>query len=55
MGKFRIVKGTSFKGHNGLRSIEQEMRGNFKNLIRIGIGIDRPEVREPSIVAHYVL
>ena len=42
LGKFRIVKGTSFKGHNGLKSISQEL-GGYKNFLRIGIGISRPE------------
>ena len=31
------------------------MGADFKNMIRIGIGIDRPESREPSVVAKYVL
>ena len=45
LGKFRIVKSTSFKGHNGLKSISQEL-GGYKDFIRIGIGIGRPENRD---------
>ena len=54
MGKFRLVAGTSFKGHNGLRSISSEL-GGIKGFTRIGIGIGRPESREPNDVANYVL
>ena len=45
MGKYRVVKGTSFKGHNGLRSIESHL-GGYKDFTRIGIGIGRPEERD---------
>ena len=45
LGSFRIVQGTSFKGHNGLKSISQEL-GGYKDFIRIGIGIGRPENRD---------
>ena len=54
LGKYRIVKGTSFKGHNGLKSISEHM-GGYKDFTRIGIGIDRPIDRDPSSVANYVL
>ena len=54
LGKFRIVKGTSFKGHNGLKSISQEL-GGYKDFIRIGIGIGRPENRDQKDVSSYVL
>ena len=46
LGKYRIVKGTSFKGHNGLKSISDHFGGE-KNLTRISIGIDRPLERDP--------
>ena len=42
MGRVRMVQGTSFKGHNGLKSISQEM-GGFKEFKRFAIGIGRPE------------
>ena len=45
LGKYRIVAETSFKGHNGLKSISDEL-GGIKNFIRIGIGIGRPESRD---------
>ena len=54
MGKYRIVKSTSFKGHNGLKSISDHL-GGYKDFIRIGIGIDRPLDRDPQSVANYVL
>ena len=54
IGKYRIVQGTSFKGHNGLKSISQSL-GGFKDFTRIGIGIGRPEDRDPSVVSRYVL
>lgn len=45
-GRFRVVQGTSFKGHNGLKSISQSM-GGYKDFVRFGIGIGRPEERDP--------
>ena len=54
VGRFRIVQGTSFKGHNGLKSIHSSL-GGFKDFTRIAIGIGRPEVRDPEVVANYVL
>ena len=45
---------TSFKGHNGLKSISNEL-GGIKNFIRVGIGIGRPESRDKNDVAKYVL
>lgn len=53
LGKFRVVAKTSFRGHNGLRSIQAET--GMKEFTRIGIGIGRPESREPAVVARYVL
>ena len=44
LGKYRIVKSTSFKGHNGLKSIQSSCL--YKDYIRIGIGIGRPESRD---------
>ena len=54
LGNYRVVKGTSFKGHNGLKSIAQECQG-YKDFVRIGIGIGRPESRDQSAVSKYVL
>ena len=42
------------RGHNGLKSISQEM-GGFKDFLRFGIGIGRPEQRDQGVVANYVL
>lgn len=44
----------SFKGHNGLKSVSQEL-GGFTNFSRIAIGIGRPEARDQITVADYVL
>lgn len=54
LGRVRVVKGTSFKGHNGLKSISQEL-GGFKDFTRFGVGIGRPEARDQGVVADYVL
>jgi PTH1 family peptidyl-tRNA hydrolase len=54
IGRVRAVKGTSFKGHNGLKSISQEL-GGFKDFLRFQIGIGRPEARDQNLVADYVL
>ena len=50
IGKVKIQKSTSFKGHNGLKSISQEL-GGYKDFQRIAIGIGRPEERDPETVA----
>jgi len=44
---------SSAKGHNGIKSIQQSLAGS--PFIRIGVGIGRPEGREPNVVANYVL
>ncbi len=54
LGKIKLQQGTSFKGHNGLKSISQEL-GGFKDFNRIAIGIGRPEERDPATVATFVL
>ena len=54
MGKIKLQQGTSFKGHNGLKSISQEL-GGFKEFRRVAIGIGRPEERDQDTVASYVL
>ncbi|KAG9236769.1 peptidyl-tRNA hydrolase-like protein 2 [Amylocarpus encephaloides] len=45
--------GASAKGHNGLKNIKKCMSGT--RYTRIGVGIGRPESREPDVVARYVL
>lgn len=53
VGKFRIVSGTSFAGHNGLKSIFENLEG-MKNFMRLGIGIGRPVSHDRDIVVNYV-
>jgi PTH1 family peptidyl-tRNA hydrolase len=45
--------GASAKGHNGLKDIAKCLPG--QKYKRIGVGIGRPESREPNVVASYVL
>ncbi|KAG4030366.1 hypothetical protein MFRU_012g01060 [Monilinia fructicola] len=53
-GKINVKAGSnSPKGHNGLKSIRDTLRG--QPYTRIGIGIGRPESRDPGVVAGYVL
>ena len=55
LGKVRVrVGGSSVKGHNGLKSCVASL-GPSVAFTRIGIGIGRPESRESSDVAAYVL
>jgi PTH1 family peptidyl-tRNA hydrolase len=54
LGQVKVRSGlASPKGHNGLKSIKQTLPG--VDYTRIGVGIGRPESREPDIVAAYVL
>ena len=54
LGSIRVRPGSlSAKGHNGLKSIRERMPG--VEYTRIGIGIGRPESRDASVVAGYVL
>lgn len=54
LGEVRVKKGdASPKGHNGLKSIKEQIRG--QEWWRIGVGIGRPESRDPDTVAAYVL
>lgn len=41
------------RGHNGIKSIQAALPN--VPFVRIGIGIGRPESREPDVVAKYVL
>ncbi len=54
LGKVKLQQSSSFKGHNGLKSICAEL-GGFKDFKRIAIGIGRPEERDQGTVATYVL
>jgi PTH1 family peptidyl-tRNA hydrolase len=54
LGKVSVKEGTaSPRGHNGLKSCQATL-GNMK-WWRIGVGIGRPESREPDVVSRYVL
>jgi PTH1 family peptidyl-tRNA hydrolase len=54
MGEVKVKKGAaSAKGHNGLKSINEKLKG--VEYMRIGVGIGRPESRDPQEVANYVL
>ena len=52
IGKIKVRKGVSAKGHNGIKSIEL---AGIKEYTKISIGIGRPESRDPNVVAGYVL
>jgi PTH1 family peptidyl-tRNA hydrolase len=54
LGKVTVKDGTaSPRGHNGLKSCQASL-GKTK-WWRVGVGIGRPESREPDVVARYVL
>lgn len=54
LGKVTIKEGTtSARGHNGLKSCQASLGG--VKWWRIGIGIGRPESRDPAVVSQYVL
>jgi PTH1 family peptidyl-tRNA hydrolase len=54
LGKVSIKEGSaSPRGHNGLKSVQASMGAN--KWWRVGVGIGRPESREPSVVSKYVL
>jgi peptidyl-tRNA hydrolase, PTH1 family len=53
-GQLKVKSGSaSAKGHNGLKSVNGLLGGT--EYTRIGVGIGRPESREPDVVAGYVL
>lgn len=55
LGAVRVRAGAaSARGHNGLRSVAEAMRGSGE-WVRVGVGIGRPKSREPDEVARYVL
>ncbi|KAA8625676.1 Peptidyl-tRNA hydrolase [Pyrenophora tritici-repentis] len=54
LGKITIRDGgVSAKGHNGIKSCQQQL-GGIK-WWRVGVGIGRPESRDPNVVSKYVL
>lgn len=54
LGKVTIREsGASARGHNGLKSCQQQLNG--VKWWRVGVGIGRPESRDPNVVAQYVL
>lgn len=52
VGKCKLKDGGSPEGHNGLKSIIENM--GSKDFKRIKFGISRPNTKEPSEVAKYV-
>jgi PTH1 family peptidyl-tRNA hydrolase len=53
LGRLEIKHGGGLAGHNGLRSIAQELGTNDFTRLRIGVG--RPERGDPRSLADYVL
>lgn len=54
LGKVTVMDGAaSAKGHNGVKSCQQQLAG--LKWWRIGVGIGRPESRDPEVVSRYVL
>ena len=54
LGKVTIRDGAaSAKGHNGIKSCQQQLAG--VKWWRVGVGIGRPESRDPNVVSKYVL
>ncbi|KAF1947041.1 peptidyl-tRNA hydrolase [Clathrospora elynae] len=54
LGKVTVKDGAaSAKGHNGLKSCQQQLGG--VKWWRVGVGIGRPESRDPNVVSKYVL
>ncbi|KAF8244704.1 peptidyl-tRNA hydrolase [Wilcoxina mikolae CBS 423.85] len=53
LGQVKLKKAGSVAGHNGLISIIAQLK--TMDFLRLGIGIGRPEARDSSTVARYVL
>ena len=53
LGKIRMKVGGSAKGHNGIKDIMKVLGG--ADFLRIGVGIGRPESRNSTDVANFVL
>jgi PTH1 family peptidyl-tRNA hydrolase len=52
-GEIRCRVGGGLAGHNGLKSLRQELGGTDFTRVRVGVG--RPDSTDPEIVAAYVL
>ena len=52
-GEVRTRLGGGLAGHNGLKSLKQELGG--ADFQRVRVGVDRPDSTDPDIVAAYVL
>ena len=54
VGKIQLRKpGSSLRGHNGLKDIYR--RSKSTEFSMLSVGVDRPQSRDPEIVANYVL
>ncbi|KAL9612745.1 MAG: hypothetical protein Q9167_002684 [Letrouitia subvulpina] len=53
MGKIRVRRGGSARGHNGLKSVSAAMPG--VDYTKVGVGIGRVQSRQSEDVAAYVL
>ncbi|KAJ4989433.1 peptidyl-tRNA hydrolase [Stagonosporopsis vannaccii] len=54
LGKVSVRESAaSARGHNGLKSCQQQLGG--VKWWRVGVGIGRPESRDPNVVSRYVL
>jgi PTH1 family peptidyl-tRNA hydrolase len=55
LGAITVRSGwASPRGHNGLKSIQKSLNRDTR-WWRVGVGIGRPESRDPDVVAGYVL
>jgi PTH1 family peptidyl-tRNA hydrolase len=52
-GRIESRLGGGLAGHNGLKSLKQELGGADFHRVRVGVG--RPDSTDPEIVASYVL
>jgi PTH1 family peptidyl-tRNA hydrolase len=52
-GEVKVRLGGGLAGHNGLKSLKQELGGPDFHRVRVGVG--RPDSTDPDIVAGYVL
>jgi PTH1 family peptidyl-tRNA hydrolase len=52
-GDVRTQRGGGLAGHNGLKSLKQELGGG--DFVRVRVGVGRPDSTDPEIVSAYVL
>jgi PTH1 family peptidyl-tRNA hydrolase len=52
-GEVRVRQGGGLAGHNGLKSLKQQLGGEEFHRVRVGVG--RPDSTDPEVVAGYVL